>query len=149
MNKLIIILLLSIFFTFCERPEPVQPERGDCPAGSLMVGKNCVVSVGTACEGSDDCIGGFCVSNYNEKYCSQRCSEDYDCPLGYFCSRTGADKLCVNQSIRPRYVHMKVSVSPVDCVLPICVNYLPSVLLLSVQVILSVGVVESVKMVSV
>lgn len=90
-----ILILVSVILVSCESPKPVLLVRGDCPVGSLMAGKNCIVSVGTKCKGGNDCIGGFCISGYDERYCSQRCTEDYDCPLGYFCSRTGSEKLCV------------------------------------------------------
>lgn len=90
--SLFIILLLNFS---CERPSKIELVRADCPPGSLKSGDYCLVSVGTNCEGSDDCIGGFCMYNYGEKYCTQKCDNDYDCPLGYFCSKVGSDKLCI------------------------------------------------------
>ena len=95
MKRLICYTLFSILILSCERPQPIKLVRGDCPPGSLFDGKNCFVSVGTHCSGSKDCIGGFCMYNNGEKYCTEACSEDYDCPAGYFCSKVGADKLCV------------------------------------------------------
>ncbi|MGC9042310.1 MAG: Dickkopf N-terminal cysteine-rich domain-containing protein [Myxococcota bacterium] len=97
-------VILSLFIPLsCERPERIELVRGDCPAGSLKSGDYCLVSVGTGCNGSDDCIGGFCMYNYGERYCTQRCEEDYDCPPGYFCSKAGSDKLCI-KSIYSRTV---------------------------------------------
>ncbi|MCX7942983.1 MAG: hypothetical protein N2746_00510 [Deltaproteobacteria bacterium] len=92
---LVLMVVVSNLFLFCQMPETVSIVRDNCPVGSLRVGNYCVVSVGTRCDGSSDCVGGFCMQNYNEKYCTQLCSYDYDCPLGYFCSLVGNNKLCV------------------------------------------------------
>lgn len=103
---LYIFFLTWLLFFSCQRPQEIELVRGDCPAGSVKVGKDCFVTVGQMCEKTNDCIGGFCLANYQEKYCTQRCNYDYDCPLGYFCSKVGSDKLCV-KSIYSRKVCSK------------------------------------------
>ncbi len=92
-----LLIILSVFtnLLYCQRPEHIEVVRGDCPAGSVKIGRECVVSVGRICSGADDCIGGFCMENYQEKYCTQLCNYDLDCPPGYFCSKIGENKLCV------------------------------------------------------
>ncbi|GEM_PF-2881170 len=99
----ILLVLINSFLISCQRPEPVEPVNGNCPVGSVMIGRYCVVSVGTICKGAEDCISGFCMENYNERYCTQKCEYDYDCPSGYFCSKVGDEKLCL-KSIYSRTV---------------------------------------------
>ena len=108
MERRLLPILSVLLLLSCERPQPVEPVRGDCPIGSVTDGRYCIVSVGTQCKGSRDCVGGFCMYNNDEKYCTERCNEDYDCPSGYFCSKVGADKLCV-KSIYSRTICSKDS----------------------------------------
>ncbi len=107
-TEIITLLLLLQCIVSCEKPEPVELVRADCPVGSVKSGSYCIVSVGTLCNGADDCIGGFCMENYEEKYCTQLCNYDYDCPAGYFCSKVGSDKICV-KSIYSRKICSKDS----------------------------------------
>lgn len=66
-----------------------------CPGGyqcdaarSLCLPATGKGKIGDACQAPQDCIFGTCVTNsQNKRFCTQRCSNNEQCPTGYQCRR--------------------------------------------------------------
>ncbi len=90
-------------------PVPDVSDDADMPADvsyDLPVAADIIVSVpdvsiakqplGGVCTSDEDCIDGWCNTNYTGGYCSLECSSSADCPAGGPCysDPTGGGKMC-------------------------------------------------------
>lgn len=66
----------------------VPPPSGD---NSTCSSNDCMSPIGGACNANADCIGGLCLKQDGESYCSALCSEDIGCPDYAACVRMSDD----------------------------------------------------------
>ncbi len=109
-----------------------QPCSGSkpCPSGygcfAVSGGSACFpeqakAGIGAACQGSSDCVSNLCVSSATGATCSQACSKDSQCGVGYACaSLKGGGGACVKLGDG---VSGSPCDSPYDCQSAQCVNF--------------------------
>ncbi|MDP6932475.1 MAG: matrixin family metalloprotease [Myxococcota bacterium] len=51
-------------------------------------------AIGEACTEHDDCADGLCLVDGADRYCSQSCSTDSDCPDDWECLDAGGEQVC-------------------------------------------------------
>ena len=51
-------------------------------------------ALGEACSDHDDCADGLCLADGSDRYCSQSCETDADCPEAWECLDAGGEQVC-------------------------------------------------------
>jgi hypothetical protein len=51
-------------------------------------------AIGEACSDHDDCADELCLADGSDRYCSQTCATDSDCPDDWECLEAGGEQVC-------------------------------------------------------
>ena len=72
----------------------IDPVRGACDYGQVEVGNTCVAVVGRQCDRDGSCLGGSCIVDGDQRYCTTECAADAECPATYVCTVAGDKGYC-------------------------------------------------------
>jgi hypothetical protein len=83
-----------LFGQGCRKPGDLTYSQGICGFGQVEVGSNCVVVTGRPCQADGFCLGGECITDGDEQYCTNLCASDEECPETFICENAGEMAYC-------------------------------------------------------
>ncbi|MBI5524941.1 MAG: hypothetical protein HY897_01260 [Deltaproteobacteria bacterium] len=93
-GTLVLLGAAAVFGDGCRKPGDLTFSRGACGFGQVEVGSNCVVVTGRPCGQDGYCMGGECITDGDERYCTSVCTADEECPATYLCENAGEKAYC-------------------------------------------------------
>lgn len=73
--------------TVCGPTPEITNQSGNDPAELRLFGANC--------ENDAQCTTGNCITYQGQKWCSERCSNNDDCPISYICGSLSRGRACI------------------------------------------------------